>query len=232
MIINIIEYFIQVFKLKFQLLKAILFLYLLIIFIILPIIEISIFIQVGGFLGTFNTILIIFLTAAVGVYFVRQQGFRTFQKIGVELQNQQIPVQGMFDGLVILIAGILLVTPGFLTDIIGFLGLVPQTRVLLLAMVKNFFFQRYQIQFYFKLWKFFLNFIFNNFKGFFMNFNFNFFIKNFFFINNFCYTTIKMVNNYQFLYFMKIDIILIQPDNTRFLSFGGTPRDFIILPAV
>ena len=112
------------------------FLYLLIIFIILPIIEISIFIQVGGFLGTFNTILIIFLTAAVGVYFVRQQGFRTFQKIGVELQNQQIPVQGMFDGLVILIAGILLVTPGFLTDIIGFLGLVPQTRVFLLLWLK------------------------------------------------------------------------------------------------
>ena len=119
------------------------FLYLLIIFIILPIIEISIFIQVGGFLGTFNTILIIFLTAAVGVYCVRQQGFRTFQKIGIELQNQQIPVQGMFDGLVILIAGILLVTPGFLTDIIGFLGLVPQTRVFLLTVVKNFFFQRY-----------------------------------------------------------------------------------------
>ena len=119
------------------------FLYLLIIFIILPIIEISIFIQVGGFVGTFNTILIIFLTAAVGVYFVRQQGFRTFQKIGVELQNQQIPVQGMFDGLVILIAGILLVTPGFLTDIIGFLGLVPQTRVFLLAVIKNLFFQRY-----------------------------------------------------------------------------------------
>ena len=119
------------------------FFYLLIIFIILPIIEISIFIQVGGFLGTFNTILIIFLTAAVGVYFVRQQGFRTFQKIAVELQNQQIPVQGMFEGLVILIAGILLVTPGFLTDIIGFLGLIPQTRVFLLTVIKNLFLQRY-----------------------------------------------------------------------------------------
>ncbi len=119
------------------------FFYLLIIFIILPIIEISIFIQVGGFVGTFNTILIIFLTAAVGVYFVRQQGFRTFQKITVELQNQQIPVQGMFDGLVILIAGILLVTPGFLTDIIGFLGLIPQTRVFLLGIIKNLFLQRY-----------------------------------------------------------------------------------------
>jgi UPF0716 protein FxsA len=120
-----------------------LFFYLLIIFIILPIIEISIFIQVGGFVGIFNTILIIFLTAAVGVYFVRQQGFRTFQKIAVELQNQQIPVQGMFDGLVILIAGILLVTPGFLTDIIGFLGLIPQTRIFLLGIIKNLFLQRY-----------------------------------------------------------------------------------------
>ena len=119
------------------------FFYLLIIFIILPIIEISIFIQVGGFVGTFNTILIIFLTAAVGVYFVRQQGFRTFQKIAVELQNQQIPVQGMFDGLVILISGILLVTPGFLTDIIGFLGLIPQTRIFLLGIIKNLFLQRY-----------------------------------------------------------------------------------------
>lgn len=119
------------------------FFYLLIIFIILPIIEISIFIQVGDFVGIFNTILIIFLTAAVGVYFVRQQGFRTFQKIAVELQNQQIPVQGMFDGLVILIAGILLVTPGFLTDIIGFLGLAPQIRVFLLGITKNLFLQRY-----------------------------------------------------------------------------------------
>ena len=49
----------------------------------------------------------------------------------------------MFDGLVILISGILLVTPGFLTDIIGFLGLIPQTRVFLLAIIKNLFLQRY-----------------------------------------------------------------------------------------
>ena len=119
------------------------FFYLLITFIILPIIEIAIFIQVGGFLGTINTILLIFLTAVVGVYFVRKQGFRTFQKIGAELQSHQIPVQGMFDGLVILISGILLVTPGFLTDIIGFLGLIPQTRIFLLAIIKNLFLQRY-----------------------------------------------------------------------------------------
>ena len=112
------------------------FFYLFIIFIILPIIEISIFIQIGSFLGTFNTVLLIFLTAALGIYFVRQQGLSAFQKITYELQNQQIPMQGMFDGLVILIAGILLITPGFLTDVLGFLCLMPMTRYYLLNIIK------------------------------------------------------------------------------------------------
>lgn len=120
------------------------FFYLFIIFIILPIIEISIFIQIGSFLGTFNTVLLIFLTAALGIYFVRQQGLSAFQKITYELQNQQIPMQGMFDGLVILIAGILLITPGFLTDVLGFLCLMPMTRYYLLNIIKNVLSKRYR----------------------------------------------------------------------------------------
>lgn len=120
------------------------FFYLFIIFIILPIIEISIFIQIGSFLGTFNTVLLIFLTAALGIYFVRQQGLSAFQKITYELQNQQIPMQGMFDGLVILIAGILLITPGFLTDVLGFLCLIPMTRYYLLNIIKNVLSKRYR----------------------------------------------------------------------------------------
>ena len=88
--------------------------------------------------------MLIFLTAALGMYFVRQQGFSAFQKIGLELQNQQIPVQGMFEGLVILISGILLVTPGFLTDIFGFLGLIPVTRLLLLNLIKSILMKRYE----------------------------------------------------------------------------------------
>ena len=120
------------------------FFYLFIIFIILPIIEISIFIQIGSFLGTFNTVLLIFLTAALGIYFVRQQGLSVFQKITYELQNQQIPMQGMFDGLVILIAGILLITPGFLTDVLGFLCLMPMTRYYLLNIIKNILSKRYR----------------------------------------------------------------------------------------
>lgn len=120
------------------------FFYLFIIFIILPIIEISIFIQIGSFLGTFNTVLLIFLTAALGIYFVKQQGLSAFQKITYELQNQQIPMQGMFDGLVILIAGILLITPGFLTDVLGFLCLMPMTRYYLLNIIKNVLSKRYR----------------------------------------------------------------------------------------
>ena len=102
--------------------------YLLLIFIAIPIIEISIFIQFGSFIGTINTILLIFLTAIIGVYFVRLQGFGALQKIKDDLSNQITPVKGLFDGVVILISGFLLLIPGFFSDFIGFLGLIPFTR--------------------------------------------------------------------------------------------------------
>ena len=102
--------------------------YLLLIFIVLPVIEISLFIQFGDALGTVNTILLIFLTAGIGVYLVRQQGFNTLRKMQQEIQNQEFPVRSLFDGFVILISGILLLIPGFLTDAIGFMGLIPITR--------------------------------------------------------------------------------------------------------
>ena len=102
--------------------------YLLLIFIVLPVIEISLFIQFGDALGTVNTILLIFLTAGIGVYLVRQQGFNTLRKMQSEIQNQELPVRSLFDGFVILISGILLLIPGFFTDVIGFMGLIPVTR--------------------------------------------------------------------------------------------------------
>ena len=102
--------------------------YLLLIFIVLPIIEISLFIQFGDALGTVNTILLIFLTAGIGMYLVRQQGFNTLRKMQKEIQNQELPVRSLFDGFVILISGILLLIPGFFTDAIGLMGLIPITR--------------------------------------------------------------------------------------------------------
>jgi len=102
--------------------------YLLLIFIVLPIIEIILFIQFGAALGTLNTILLIFVTAGIGVYFVRQQGFNTLSKMQQEIQNQELPVRSLFDGFVILVSGILLLIPGFFTDAVGLMGLVPITR--------------------------------------------------------------------------------------------------------
>jgi UPF0716 protein FxsA len=120
-----------------------LFLLLLIIFIVIPIIEISLFIEIGSFVGSFNTILLIFTTALIGVYFVRQQGISTYSKLYNQLQNQEAPIQTMFEGLVILISGILLITPGFFTDALGFLGLIPLTRVIFIKIVANSVLSRY-----------------------------------------------------------------------------------------
>ena len=105
--------------------------YLLLIFILLPIIEISLFIQFGSTIGTINTILLIFFTAGLGVYLVRLQGFSTLRSMQQEIKNQELPVKSLFDGFVILISGILLLIPGFFTDAIGLMGLIPFTRYLI-----------------------------------------------------------------------------------------------------
>ena len=113
------------------------------IFILIPIIEISLFIEIGSIIGSLYTILLIFLTAIVGVFFVRQQGINTFQKLATQLQNLEAPVQTMFEGLVILISGILLITPGFFTDALGFLGLIPISRIIFIKLVASYMLYRY-----------------------------------------------------------------------------------------
>ena len=114
-----------------------------ILFILIPIIEISLFIEIGSIIGSFYTIILIFITAIVGVFFVRQQGISTFQKLTFQLQNLETPVQTMFEGLVILISGILLITPGFFTDALGFLGLIPFTRIIFIKLVASYILSRY-----------------------------------------------------------------------------------------
>ena len=114
-----------------------------VIFILIPIIEISLFIEIGSIIGSFYTIILIFLTAVVGVFFVRQQGISTFQKLASQLQNLEAPVQTVFEGLVILISGILLITPGFFSDSLGFLGLIPVTWVIFIKLVASYILSRY-----------------------------------------------------------------------------------------
>lgn len=115
------------------------------VFILIPIIEISLFIEIGSNIGSFNTICLIFLTAIIGVYFVRQQGLSTFQRLANQIQKLETPIQTVGEGLVILLSGILLITPGFFTDAIGFLGLIPFTRIFFVKLVATFILSRYGV---------------------------------------------------------------------------------------
>ena len=101
---------------------------LLLIFLFVPLIEIYLFIQIGGQIGAFNTVFIILLTSVVGIYFVRLQGLNTLKSGVTQLYRNQIPVYEMMSGAALAIAALLLIVPGFATDIIGFLLALPITR--------------------------------------------------------------------------------------------------------
>ena len=101
---------------------------LLLIILFIPLIEIYLFIQIGGQIGAFNTILVILLTAVVGVYFARLQGLSTLKSGITQLYRNQMPVYEMMSGAALALAALLLIIPGFATDIIGFLLITPVTR--------------------------------------------------------------------------------------------------------
>ena len=104
---------------------------LLLLIFFVPLIEIYLFIQIGGQIGAFNTILIILLTAVVGIYFVRLQGLNTLRSGVTQLYNNQIPIYEMMSGAALAFAALLLIIPGFATDTIGFLLILPITRNLI-----------------------------------------------------------------------------------------------------
>ncbi|MBE0413871.1 FxsA family protein [Yoonia sp.] len=102
--------------------------WLLIAFIIVPMIEIALFIQVGGLIGVWWTLLIVLATAIAGSYLVRTQGSREFAKLQRSFSDMQDPTEPLANGAMILFAGALLLTPGFFTDIAGLSLLVPGIR--------------------------------------------------------------------------------------------------------
>ena len=104
---------------------------LLLLILFVPLIEIYLFIQIGGQIGAFNTILIILLTAVVGIYFVRLQGLNTLRSGVTQLYNNQIPIYEIMSGAALALAALLLIIPGFATDIIGFFLILPITRSLI-----------------------------------------------------------------------------------------------------
>ncbi len=97
-------------------------------FIIIPIIEISLFVIAGDVFGAGPTLLMIVITAFVGVHFLKQQGGKTFLRFQEKMAKQALPAQELIEGMMLLVCGALLVTPGFFTDVIGFLGLIPAVR--------------------------------------------------------------------------------------------------------
>ena len=101
---------------------------LLLIILFVPLIEIYLFIQIGGQIGAFNTILVILLTAVVGVYFARLQSLNTLKSGITQLYRNQIPIYEMMSGAALALAALLLIIPGFATDLIGFLLIIPLTR--------------------------------------------------------------------------------------------------------
>ena len=96
-----------------------------------PIIEIAVFIEVGGRLGLWPTLATIILTAMAGTALLRQQGLATLQRVHESLEANRFPMAEVFDGLCLLVAGALLLTPGFVTDAAGLLLFVPAVRVAL-----------------------------------------------------------------------------------------------------
>jgi UPF0716 protein FxsA len=105
---------------------------LLLIVVGLPILEITLMINIGQQIGALNTVLIIFFTAFVGVYYAKIEGINTIKSGMTNLYKNKIPFYEMLSGASIAIAAILLILPGFISDIIGFLLLIPFTRKIII----------------------------------------------------------------------------------------------------
>ena len=100
-------------------------------FIGLPALEIFLMIKIGGEIGAFNTVILIFLTAIIGIFFAKHQGMQTLRLGMVNLYQNKMPIYEIMSGASIAIGALLLMIPGFLTDLIGFLLLIPFTRIIL-----------------------------------------------------------------------------------------------------
>lgn len=107
----------------------------LLVFVAVPILEIALFIQVGGFIGLWPTLLIVILTAIIGTTLMRIQGMTALARLRSRLEARQDPTGPIADGALILIAGMLLLTPGFFTDTVGLLLLMPPVRAALIGAI-------------------------------------------------------------------------------------------------
>tara|TARA_B100000131_G_scaffold186187_1_gene179231 strand:- start:256 stop:678 length:423 start_codon:yes stop_codon:yes gene_type:complete len=104
---------------------------LLLALIIIPAIEIYLFIKIGASIGAFNTVLLIFFTAFIGIYYARAQGLNTLNQGIRKMIKEQLPIYELMSGALIAVGAIFLIIPGFATDLLGFLIIFPPTRKLI-----------------------------------------------------------------------------------------------------
>ena len=103
----------------------------------IPLIEIYLMIKVGGAIGAFNTIFLIFFTAIAGIFFARLEGFRAVKSGFQQLIRNEMPIYEIISGAALAFAALLLIIPGFLTDFIGFLLIIPFTRKILIKNISS-----------------------------------------------------------------------------------------------
>ena len=115
---------------------------LILLFTLVPLIELSLLIELGRQIGLGSTIAIVIVTGVVGAYLAKYEGFKVVSGIRQELATGKIPAEGLIDGVIILAGGLLLLTPGLLTDTIGFLALIPISRNYLKQYLKRKFRQK------------------------------------------------------------------------------------------
>ncbi len=112
---------------------------LILLFLLTPAVELALLIQVDQLIGFWATIALIIVTGIVGSHLARREGLSTWRRFNRRLQAGDLPGDELADGIIILVAGALLITPGILTDVIGFLGLLPFTRARLRSMLMRWF---------------------------------------------------------------------------------------------
>ena len=109
-----------------------------ILFIIgIPLIEIYLMIKVGGVIGAFNTIFLIFFTAITGIYFAKLEGLNAIRSGFTQLVKHEIPIYEIISGAALAFAALLLIVPGFLTDLVGFLLIIPITRKIFIRSISS-----------------------------------------------------------------------------------------------
>lgn len=111
---------------------------LFLLFTIIPVIELAILIKVGSYIGSLNTMAIVILTAVIGAYMVKSEGIGVMSRLQRDMQNGIFPAEEIISGMMILVAGALLLTPGFFTDILGFLMVFPVSREFIKKNVKRY----------------------------------------------------------------------------------------------